>query len=54
LVSTSLLNVYTGTLNPLYRDALAHYGVIALPCRVGDRDRTGKVEAGVGHAQKTR
>src|SRR5216684_2473778 len=34
-------------------DVLAHYGVIALPCRVGDPDRKGKVEAGVGHAQKT-
>jgi transposase len=32
---------------------LAHYGVVALPCRVGDPDRKGKVEAGVGHAQKT-
>jgi hypothetical protein len=40
-------------LNPLFRDVLAHYGVIALPCRVGDPDRKGKVEAGVGHAQKT-
>ena len=39
--------------NPLYRDVLAHYGVVALPCRVGDPDRKGKVEAGVGHAQKT-
>jgi hypothetical protein len=32
---------------------LAHYGVVALPCRVGDPDRKGKVEAGVGHAKKT-
>ena len=24
----------TPTLNPLYRDVLAHYGVVALPCRV--------------------
>ena len=23
----------------LYRDVLAHYGVVALPCRVGDPDR---------------
>ena len=29
------------------------HGVVALPCRVGDPDRKGKVEAGVGHAQKT-
>ncbi len=41
------------TLNPLYRDVLAHYGVVALPCRVGDPDRKGKVEAGIGHTQKT-
>ena len=33
-------------LNPLYRDVLAHYGVVALPCRVGDPDRKGKVEVG--------
>ena len=41
------------TLNPLYRDVLSHYGVVAMPCRVRDPDRKGKVEAGVGHAQKT-
>jgi transposase len=46
-------DVYEPALNPLYRDVLAHYGVVALPCRVGDPDRKGKVEAGVGHAQKT-
>jgi len=46
-------DIYDPTLNPLYRDMLAHYGVVALPCRVGDPDRKGKVEAGVGHAKKT-
>jgi transposase len=46
-------DVYDPKLNPLYRDVLAHYGVIALPCRVGDPDRKGKVESGVGHAQRT-
>ena len=46
-------DIYDPTLNPLYRDVLAHYGVVALPCRVGDPDRKGKVEAGVGYAQKT-
>src|SRR6185503_4279738 len=46
-------DVYDPALNPLYRDVLAHYGVVALPCRVGDPDRKGKVEAGVGHAKKT-
>jgi transposase len=46
-------DVYDPTLNPLYRDVLAHYGVIALPCRVRDPDRKGKVESAVGHAQRT-
>jgi transposase len=46
-------DIYDPALNPVYRDVLAHYGVVALPCRVGDPDRKGKVEAGVGHAQKT-
>jgi len=46
-------DIYEPQLNPLYRDVLAHYGVVALPCRVRDPDRKGKVEAGVGHAQKT-
>ena len=34
-------------------DVLAHYGVVGLPCRVGDPDRKGKVESGIGHTQKT-
>jgi transposase len=46
-------DVYDPVLNPLYRDVLAHYGVVALPCRVGDPDRKGKVESGIGHTQKT-
>jgi len=46
-------DLYDPTLNPLYHDVLAHYGVVALPCRVGDPDRKGKVEAGIGHTQKT-
>jgi transposase len=46
-------DIYDPTLNPLYRDMLVHYGVVALPCRVGDADRKGKVEAGVGHAKRT-
>ena len=32
---------------------LQHYNVVALPCRVRDPDRKGKVERGVGHAQNT-
>jgi transposase len=46
-------DIYDPALNPLYRDMLAHYGVVALPCRVGDPDRKGKVESGIGHTQKT-
>ncbi len=46
-------DVYDPTLNPLFRDVLAHYGVVALPCRVRNADRKGKVESGVGHAQRT-
>jgi transposase len=46
-------DIYDPVLNPLYRDVLQHYGVTALPCRVRDPDRKGKVESGVGHAQKT-
>jgi hypothetical protein len=46
-------DTYDPALNPLYRDVLAHYGVVALPCRVRDPDRKGKVESGVGHTQRT-
>jgi hypothetical protein len=44
---------YDPTLNPLYADVLKHYGATALPCNVQHPDRKGKVESGVGHAQKT-
>lgn len=46
-------DIYDPSLNPLYRDVLAHYGAVALPCRIKDPDRKGKVESGVGHAQRT-
>ena len=46
-------DIYDAAINPLYRDVLAHYGVVAMPCRIKDPDRKGKVESGVGHAQKT-
>jgi hypothetical protein len=42
-------DIYDPSLNPLYRDVLAHYGVVALSCRVGDPDRKGKVEACLGN-----
>jgi hypothetical protein len=45
-------DLYDPTLNPLYRNVLAHYGVVALPCRVRDPDRKGKVEAGIGHPKR--
>jgi len=32
---------------------LQHYQVVALPCRVRDPDRKGKVERAVGHAKNT-
>jgi transposase len=44
-------DIYDPALNPLYRDVLTHYGVVAWPCRVGDPDRKGKVESAIGHTQ---
>jgi len=35
-------DIYDPALNPLYRDVLAHYGAVALPCRVRDPDRKAK------------
>jgi transposase len=32
-------DIYDPTLNPLYRDVLAHYGAVAMPCRIKDPDR---------------
>jgi transposase len=46
-------DIYDPALNPVYCDLLQHYGAVALPCRVRDPDRKGKVESSVGHAQKT-
>jgi transposase len=46
-------DIYDPALNPLYRDLLQHYGAVALPCRVKDPDRKGKVESSVGHAKRT-
>ncbi len=46
-------DIFDPELNPLYRDMLAHYGVVALPARVRHPDRKGKVERAVGHAQDT-
>ena len=46
-------DIYDPALNPLYRDVLKHYGVVALPCRPADPDRKGKVERSVAHAKQT-
>src|SRR5262249_55356788 len=46
-------DIYEPQLNPLYADVLAHYSVTGLPCRIRHPDRKGKVEAGIGHAQRT-
>jgi len=46
-------DIYDPKINPLYADVLKQYGAVALPCRVRDPDRKGKVESGVGHPQKT-
>jgi transposase len=46
-------DIYDPELNPLFRDVLAHYGAVALPCRPRHPNRKGKVESGVGHAKRT-
>jgi transposase len=46
-------DLYDPTVNPQFREVLAHYGVVALPCRIQDPDRKGKVESGIGHAKRT-
>lgn len=46
-------DIYDPQINPLFGDLLKHYGAVAMPCRVRDPDRKGKVESGVGHAQAT-
>jgi hypothetical protein len=46
-------DIYNPVLNRLYQHVLSHYGVVSMPFRIKDADRKGKVEPGVGHAQKT-
>ena len=46
-------DIYEPELNTLYAAALAHYGVIAIPCRPYAPDLKGKVESAVGHTQST-
>jgi transposase len=46
-------DIYDPELNPLYRDLLTYHGAVALPCRIRNPDRKGKVERGIDHAQET-
>jgi transposase len=46
-------DVHDPELNPLFADVLKHYGAVAMPCRVRDPDRKGKVESAIGHTQRT-
>jgi len=46
-------DIYEPELNPLYAAVLAHYGVVADPCRVADPDRKGTVENAIQHTQNT-
>jgi len=46
-------DLYEPELNPLYAALLAHYSVIADPCRIQDPNRKGSVENAIGHTQST-
>jgi len=46
-------DIYEPELNPVYAALLAHYGVVADPCRVADPDRKGTVENAIQHTQNT-
>lgn len=46
-------DIYAPELNPVYAAMLAHYAVVADPCRVGDPNRKGTVENAIGHTQTT-
>ena len=46
-------DLYAPELNPVYAAMLAHYGVVADACRVGDPDRKGTVENAIQHTQST-
>src|SRR5664279_3342975 len=44
-------DIYDPELNGLYAAMLAHYSVVAIPCRPYAPDLKGKVESAVGHTQ---
>lgn len=46
-------DLYEPALNPVYAAMLAHYGVIADVCRVGDPNRKGTVERAIQYTQDT-
>jgi transposase len=46
-------DLYEPKLNPVYSAMLAHYGVVADVCRVGDPDRKGCVERAIQYTQDT-
>jgi transposase len=46
-------DIYAPELNVVYAAMLAHYGVVADPCRVGDPNRKGAVENAIQHTQAT-
>jgi len=46
-------DLYEPELNPVYAAMLAHYGVVADACRVGDPNRKGSVENAIQHTQGT-
>jgi transposase len=46
-------DLYEPELNAVYAALLAHYGVVADPCRVGDPNRKGTVENAIQHTQST-
>jgi transposase len=46
-------DLYEPELNPLYAALLAHYGVVADPCRIQDPNRKGTVESAIQHTQGT-
>ena len=46
-------DLYEPALNPAYAALLAHYGVVADPCRVRDPNRKGTVESAIQHTQGT-
>lgn len=46
-------DLYEPELNAVYAALLAHYGVVADACRVGDPNRKGTVESAIQHTQST-